>query len=131
MSALHVLARLPFLTPSRPAGPEALVVGRQPFDPSGDDRGYLLVETDGEISRARVRSALEAAGLPPLGFPAAAEEKVGRSRALQLQLVETASWIAADDPRLKRLTATLGDDAGIRSLGGYAQPIALAGSKRK
>lgn len=128
---LQVLARLPFLVASpRAAGPQALVVGRQPFDPSGDDRGYLLVETDGETSRARVRAALEAAGLAPLGFPAVVEEKVGRGRA-KLQLVETPAWIATDDPRLRRIAASLGTHASLHALGGYAQPIALTAAKRK
>lgn len=130
-SPLHILARLPFLVaPSRPAGPQALVVGRQPFDPSGDDRGYLLVETDGETSRARVRAAFEAAGLALLGFPAVVEEKVGRSRP-KLQLVETSAWIPADDPRLRRIATSLGVNASLRALGGYAQPIAPAAAKRK
>jgi chorismate mutase len=130
-SALHILARLPFLAAPRAALPQALVVGRQHFDPSGDDRGYLLIETEDEISRARLRTALEGAGLAPLGLPASAEEKLGRGRMLHLQLVETAAWVPADDQRFKRVAAALGPGTGLRSLGGYAQPIALSAAKRK
>lgn len=128
---LHILSRLPFLVSPARGVPEAVVVGRQAFDPSGDDRGYLLVETDGEVSRTRLRAALDAAGLAPVGFPAAVHEKLGRSRAVQLQLVELASWVRADDARLRRVAMTLGAGTALRMLGGYAQPIALPAAKRK
>lgn len=128
-SPLHILARLPFLAGSRREA-DAVVVGRQAFDPSADDRGYIAIETEQEISRARVRAALEAAGLAPLDFSARAEEKVARGRVVQYQLVETAGWVAADDARLRHLSAVLGG-ARVRSLGGYAQPLAPAPAKRK
>jgi chorismate mutase-like protein len=128
-SGLHILARLPFLAgPRREA--DAVVVGLQSFDPSTDDRGYLAIETETEISRSRMRTALEAAGLSPLAFPAQAEEKLARGRALQYQLVETPAWIPPNDLRMLRLAGALGG-AGVRSLGGYAQPLSPGSAKRK
>ncbi|MGQ0662206.1 MAG: chorismate mutase [Pseudomonadota bacterium] len=124
---LHILARLPF-APSRPdPGPAALVVGRQPFDPTGADRGYLLIETDREVSRARMRAAFDAAGLPAVRFTAAAAEKGSRAATTYLLLMETESWCAADDPRLQNVVAGLGEDAvRLRPIGGYAVPLAVA-----
>ena len=90
-----------------------------------------MVETDHAISRARLRAALEAARVEAVGFPAAAEEKVARGRGVQYQLVETADWLPGDDPRLRRLTVALGEGAAVRSLGGYAVPLAPQAAKRK
>ncbi|MBM3536502.1 MAG: chorismate mutase [Alphaproteobacteria bacterium] len=128
-SGLHILARLPFLAGSR-REVDAVVVGRQTFDPSADDRGYIAIETEKKISRSRMRAAMKAAGLSPLGFPTQAAEKPARGRVLQYQLVETSDWSAAGDPRLSRLSAVL-DGAGVRSLGGYARPLSPASTKRK
>ncbi len=128
---LQILARLPILGRRSSSGAHAAVVGRQPFDPSDDDRGYVLVETETSISRARLRAAFESARLQVVDFPATAEEKVARGRAVQYQLVELAAWVPGDDPRLGRLAAVLGGGVQIRSLGGYAQPIAPGVSKRK
>jgi chorismate mutase / prephenate dehydratase len=123
--SLTLLARLPFAGSSR--APDAVIVGRQAFDASGDDRGYVLVETRSAIGRARLQAALKAAGLTATGFPAAIEEKVARGGKLQYQLVETSQWVAANDPRLHGLATALGG-ATVRSLGGYARPLV---SKRK
>jgi|GEM_PF-440381 len=128
-SPLHILARLPFLGgPANEA--DGVVVGRQAFDPSADDRGYIAIETEEPVSRARLKGAFEKAGLLPVGFPAKAEERLARGRSVQYQLVETALWVAADDPRLRSLAAALGG-AGVRSLGGYARMLAPAPAKRK
>jgi len=122
--SLTLLARLPFVG-TRGSG--AVIVGRQGFDPSDDDGGYILVESKPPVSRARLRAALKTAGLPAIGFPAALEEKMARGGKLQYQLVETAHWVGPDDSRLQRLAAALGG-ATVRSLGGYARPLA---TKRK
>jgi chorismate mutase / prephenate dehydratase len=115
--ALHILARLPFAATSLQHA--ALVVGRQSFEPTGDDRGYLVVETDQEISRARLSRALVASGLQPLGFPAEAGGAF---------LVETEGYVGPGDPRLAQLGEQAGEGiARARSIGGYAVPLLLDG----
>jgi chorismate mutase/prephenate dehydratase len=110
---LMILARLPVV-----AGPgRGVIVGRQGFDPSGEDNGYILVESRKALS---LKSALKAAGL------AAVEEKLAWAGKTQYQLVETKEWVGPGDPRLHRLASAL--DAKVRSLGGYARPLV---SKRK
>lgn len=122
--ALHIVARLPFAATS--LQPAALIVGRQAFEPTGEDRGYLVIETDEEISRARLSTALAAANLKPIGFPAQARAADGRGQARVTLLVETEDYAGADDPRLVRLRETLGESiAGVRSIGGYAVPLLL------
>jgi chorismate mutase-like protein len=128
--ALSIVARLPFAATSlRPA---ALIVGTQAFEPTGEDRGYLVVETDKEISRARLAAALEAADLKPLGFPAEVRIADGRGRARATLLVETDSYADPGDARL----GAVGEKAGegilaIRSIGGYAVPLLLGRRRRK
>lgn len=122
--ALHILARLPFAASA--LQPAALIVGRQPFEPTGEDRGYLVLETDGEISRGRLSVALAAAGLKPRGFPAEARVADGRGAARPMLLVETEDYAAPGDARLDKLREVAG--AGLtaaRSIGGYAVPLQL------
>ena len=119
-NGLTILARLPFIGGSS-RGAEGVIVGRQGFDPSGEDAGYIVVESRKAAGSARLKSALKAVGL------SAIEEKVARGGKTQYQLVETSEWVGPDDPRLHRLAEAL--DAKVRSLGGYARP--LAAKKRK
>jgi chorismate mutase/prephenate dehydratase len=130
---LQILARLPFaMMATAPAATSpALVIGRQPFQSTGEDRGYLLLETDREVSRARLAVALSLAGLKPVGFPAAASEGGGPGETHRLQLIETETWAAAGDPRLKRFQEEMGDVAVIvRPIGGYAVPLVLGEARR-
>ena len=128
--ALSIIARLPFAATS--LQPAALVVGPQAFEATGEDRGYLVVETDKEISRARLSAALEAAGLKPLGFPAEVRVADGRGRARATLLVETDSYAGPDDQRLAAALEKAGEGIlGLRSIGGYAVPLALGRRRRK
>jgi chorismate mutase / prephenate dehydratase len=128
--ALSIIARLPFAATA--LQPAALVVGQQAFEPTGEDRGYLVVETDKEISRARLSAALEAAGLKPLGFPAEVHVADGRGRARATLLVETDSYAGADDRRLAAAHEKAGEGVlAIRSIGGYAVPLLLGRRRRK
>jgi chorismate mutase / prephenate dehydratase len=111
---VQILARLPFLrtASASPAG-DALVIGRQPFDPSGDDRLYVGLATE-----SRGPAALRAAAAA--GLHAVKPVASVRDRRRWLHLVET--------------VAPLGDvkcGPNVRLLGGYAVPMALTPAKRK
>lgn len=122
--ALHILARLPFAATA--LQPSALIVGRQAFEPTGDDRGYVVLETEGDMSRARLAAALAAAGLKPRGFPAEARLADGRGAARAMLLVETEDYAEPGDARLERLREAAGPGlAAARAIGGYAAPIQL------
>jgi chorismate mutase / prephenate dehydratase len=122
--ALQILARLPFAATA--LQPSALIVGRQAFEPTGDDRGYVVLETDGDFSRARLAAALTKAGLTPRGFPAEARVADGRGAARPLLLVETEDYVGPGDKRLESLREAAGPAlAAARPIGGYAVPIQL------
>jgi chorismate mutase-like protein len=102
---VFILAALPAL-----GRPQALVVGRQPFLPGGQDRGYVLAPA----SAALMRHA-RAAGLAPRARLAAARG---------LALIETDGSVTPDDARLAGLAAALGVKPGaVRSAGSIAAPI--------
>ncbi len=120
----RILARLPFARGL--GGDEALVVGCQPFEPTGEDRGYLSIETLGEISRTRLAGALEAAGMKALSFASldGAAEPAGLP---QQQLVEVEPYRTEDDPSFAVVKEKLGEDlVGLRMLGGYAVPLTVS-----
>jgi len=120
---LRILARIPVVTTEPAQG--ALVIGPQPFDRAGDDRGYLVVEAEQAIDRAGLARALKAVDLRPIGIAA---QVAGPAGAV---LVETQDYVAPDDPRLGRLVAETGGAATTaRAIGGYAVPVAPGGGRR-
>lgn len=120
--ALFILARLPFVVTQ--TEPSALIVAKQSFEPTGADRGYIVVETNREISRARLSRAIGDAGLKPLGFPAEVTE-TGRREDGTIYLVETEVSASPDDPRFTGLIEAVDGIIGVRAVGGYAEPIML------
>ncbi len=113
---IHVVGRLPFWT-RRPEGApmaQAFVVAAIAPDPSGNDRSLLGLELDPDLSRARLGSALAAAGLEP------GNVILRRDAGAAHALVEVAGFVADDDPRLARLGAVLRTPVVI---GAYAVPV--------
>lgn len=115
---LHIIARLPFWRP-RPDGmaqTDALVVAATPADASGDDRSFLGLECDSDVSRTRLSSELTAAGLKPetmvLLRPAGSP--------VANVLVEVEGYLADDDARLSHLGSVLRRPV---VLGNYAVPV--------
>lgn len=115
-----IVARLPFAGPGqgRGDGIEALAVGLINPVATGYDRSWLAIETAPDISRARFRSVLGAAGIEPTQLSA-----TQRSDDSWQQLVEIAGHMTNDDPRLARLMD--GRQTVLRAvvLGGYPVPL--------
>ncbi len=110
---MHIIARLPFWA-QRPEGTssvQAVVVAAAAPDASGEDRSFLGLELEQELSRARISAALTAAGLAPASLLLRPSHV----------LVEVDGHLTDDDPRLARLE---GFPRRPVVLGGYAIPIA-------
>lgn len=118
---IHVVARLPFWA-ARPEGApkvQALVVSAAPPDPSGQDRSLLGLELPLDVSRARLGTALSAAGFDC--GPVILRRDPGASVAHALADVE--GFVTDADPRLAALAAVLRPPV---VLGAYAVPVAPA-----
>ncbi len=115
-----IIGRLPFAGPGqgRGDGIEALAVGLLTPAATGYDRSWLAVETVPDISRARLRSVLAAAGIEPTQL-----SSTQKSEDSWLHLVEIAGHMTNDDPRLARLMD--GRQTVLRAvvLGGYPVPL--------
>lgn len=63
-NTVRIIGRLPFAGRGRGRGEnyQAAVIGRFPVEPSGDDCSLLAVETDADVSRERLRTALAFVG---------------------------------------------------------------------
>jgi len=115
---IHVVGRLPFWGPRPEGAPDvqALVVAAVAPDASGADRSLLGLELPLEVSRARLTTAVAAAGFEPgqiilrrdPGAPAAHV------------LAEVDGFVTDDDPRLARLDTVLRHPV---VLGAYAIPV--------
>lgn len=119
----RVIARLPICGPGtgRGDGIEALAIARLGQEDTGDDRTLIAVETGGDLSRAGLRAAVEAAGVPVLEVMDSRESGEG----VRLHLVEAGAYCAPDSACVQRLRA----DAAVHwavVIGGYATPFSAA-----
>jgi chorismate mutase len=116
----RIISRLPFSGPGpgRGDGIEALAIGRLTPEATGYDRSWLALETTPDISRARLRSVLGAAGLEPTLLAA-----TQRSEDNWLHLVEISGAITADDRRITRLVERKQPVIHAVLLGGYPVPF--------
>lgn len=117
---IHVIARLPFWQ-ERPVGAtnvKALVVGRAPPDPSGEDCTLIGLECAPDISRARLAGLLDGAGLKPVSIVLRRDPGAPVAQAL----IEVNGLLDDTDPRLARLDPTLRRPV---VLGGY--PVGVGG----
>ncbi|MEI6986617.1 MAG: chorismate mutase [Rhodospirillaceae bacterium] len=126
----HVVARLPFAGRSnyRSEDRDAFVIALVPHEPSAtgpasfqNDRSLLRIEVSGDLSRGRLKDALEAVGLPPTSFCS----WLGRGGgAATLHLVEIAGFVGTGDPRLAVFVERLLPlSARLNAMGGYAVPL--------
>jgi len=116
----RVIARLPFAGPGpgRGDGLEALAIGCMALEPTGYDRSWLAMETTPDISRARLRSVLSAAGIEPTLLAA-----TQRTEENWLHLVEVSGHLTSEDWRIARLVERKQPVLRAVLLGGYPAPF--------
>jgi chorismate mutase/prephenate dehydratase len=120
---LRIIAKLPFGARGSARGDrDAFVVAAIEPEESGDDRSVFLLESDEQLSRARLLTALTNVGLPPVVLAVTDGEADGGTF-----LVEFGGWVSSGDARFKDLQAGLGGTA-LRAvcLGAYARPLGAA-----
>lgn len=122
----QVVARLPFIGhgPGRSSGDgEALAVAAAPLEPSGADRALLRIDLAEDISRSRLKAALDGAGLPVVTF---FRSDSATAPAGSLHLVEIGDFVPPGDARLRLCAEQLGGQRlALVTIGGYAEPLAL------
>lgn len=120
----QIVARLPFAGVERGAGDdtEALAVALVAQQESGKDRGYLVLETSEQLSRARVKALFVEGGLEVIDV-----QTWGDTPDRRLHLIEIDGYLDPGDARLAGLRLT--DDekahAQVWSVGGYAVPFTV------
>ncbi len=123
---MRIVARLPLGDRSRAeSNPEfkALVVGRLKFDTSGEDRGFIALELDSTVSRAKIVDKLGVLDLKARSLYSAGNGNGNGKGGRSLHLAEVDGFVAADDKRLKELLKSLDCPEGrAMSLGGYPVP---------
>ncbi len=120
----RIVARLPFAQADEKSGArsgEGLVVAVAKTEPTGRDRTLVALEGTATLSRARLREALDAAGLPPAYLIAdLSAAGAGKSH----YLADLSGHLGADDARLASLKTTLdGQVVSIVAIGAYAEPL--------
>ena len=119
----QIIACLPFAPDPDADGdhPKALAIAKIMPEPTGDDRSMVVIETDDDISRAKLNENFAAVGLNPL-FSA---ERAGTpgSRGW-LHLVECEGFVLGEEERINLLAENLGEMVtAIHFLGAYAAPL--------
>lgn len=126
----RVIARLPFASPgnARPGGLHALAIGRGAPEPTGADRSLLVIDTNREISRTRLFSALKTGGLEANFLAAASAPDTAAN------LIEFDGLISPEDAPLQKALVPLGAAVDrVSFLGSYARPLTaeeLVGSRK-
>jgi chorismate mutase len=115
---LYVTGLLPFWHPRPEGTPDmlALVVASTPPDASGNDRSFLGLECDSDVSRARLSNELSAAGIKPESMVLLRQQGMPAAHVL----VEVDGYLTDDDPRLGKPGTVFGRPV---LLGSYAVPI--------
>lgn len=119
----RIMARLPFARPvDSPLHGEALAVGLDIPQETGDDRGYLAIEIADQASRSALRRVLQQAGFEVMDWKA----HVGRDRTAYY-LIEHVGILDDEDPRLSALYSA-GENIVSTAwpLGGYAMPLSAS-----
>lgn len=124
----RVIGRLPFLGEGPGDGRVALALAQMAHEPTGDDRTLVGIELNGDVSRGRLKEAVEAAGMTPRAFW---DTRPGRAGGVPLHLVEIDGYVAPRDERLALLLERLGE-AGQRAvpIGGFATPVVVGKTPR-
>jgi chorismate mutase/prephenate dehydratase len=119
---LHIVGRLPFWDPRPEGAPaaHAIVVASTPSDASEQDRSFVGLECDSDISRDRLSSELSGLGLKPEILVLARRP----GSPIANLLVEVDGYLADDDPRLVHLGPVLRQPI---VLGSYAAPVGEPG----
>jgi chorismate mutase-like protein len=118
-SVPHVMGRLPFgdIGNVRDPKAEAMVIGRAPNEPTGDDRSWIALGLKAPRSRRAVLAAAKA--LQP-----DAEICLDRGGKGQDWLLDVAGFAGEIDAQVAEVAQALGADA--RVLGSYAVPLRAA-----
>lgn len=117
----HVMGRLPFgdIGNVRDPKAEAMVIGRAPNEPTGDDRSWIMLTLQSQRSQRAVLTAAKA--LQP--DPRLCLERSGNGREWLLDVAGFPAEIAAE---LAAINGELGGGAEARVLGSYAAPLPAA-----
>ncbi len=119
----QIIARIPFAPDPRAGGeePKALAIAMMSPEPTDDDRSMVVIETDDEISRAKLSENFAAAGLNPLFL---VERPGTPERSGWLHLIECEGFVVAGESRISHLAVNLGEMVtAIHVLGAYAAPL--------
>jgi chorismate mutase-like protein len=97
-----VIARLPFIASAEREGPEdgAMALAFAGAEETGDDHTLIVIETEGEVSRAAINGALKAAELEVYYM----EVREDRGD-IRFVLLELKGFFSQHDPRIDRLAA--------------------------
>ncbi|MCB9991679.1 MAG: chorismate mutase [Rhodospirillales bacterium] len=119
---MRIMARLPLGDSSKEAPNlehRAIVVARLKYETSGDDRSFLALDLDGDISRGRIVDKAQALELKALSLHSCPGMMPGR----KLHLVEVEGYVDPDGEQSEKLARSFDDpDAKCTCLGGYPVP---------
>lgn len=122
--SMKIIARLPHGDRTDSAAPDAssraLVIAAIPFESTGEDRSFLILDSDQTLSRARIVSVCKDLDMPVLGIQT---RRAAGPNLTASHLVETESYVTEGDERIALLLKKLGD-TGAKALcvGGYSVP---------
>jgi chorismate mutase / prephenate dehydratase len=121
---LNIIQRLPYGSKDNYSFDQTpcLVVAQSGFDSSDEDRSFLLMRTDGSLSRSKIFDLFKESDLKPLQLYTC---KSRESQSSATHLLELDLYIKdAADERLQNVAKKMGDEnAQFFCVGGYPAPL--------
>jgi chorismate mutase/prephenate dehydratase len=127
---IRIVAAMPYgIAKDQSSGAQdrALVVSKTDYAPSGEDRTFIAIIIDGDVSRAKIIDVFKEEKLKVLGI-----NTRNKGPGDGMHLVEVEEFVKQDDPRLEKITGKFdGKSLKIFVVGGYPVPPVYKNAEKK
>ncbi len=121
--AMQISVRLPHGDDPQNLNPDyrSLVVGKTGFDSSDEDRSFILIQCDQDVSRAKIVSSAEDVGLKPLSL-SSKREPVDSVNTERKHLLEVDGYVVDGSEVAQLFKGKFEEETQVFCVGGYPVP---------
>jgi chorismate mutase / prephenate dehydratase len=128
---MHIVCAMPYgIAKDQAAGGQnrALVISKTDFSPSGEDRSFVVLKIERDVSRAKIIDVFKEQKLQVLSITTRKNDGVSES----LHLVEVDDYLTEEDDRLKKFAEKF-DGMNVKTavVGGYPVPPVYKTAEKK
>ncbi|HPD82789.1 MAG: chorismate mutase [Alphaproteobacteria bacterium] len=120
-NTLSIIVRLPHGDDPNNENPDyrALVIAKSGFDDSDEDHSFIFIQSDPSLSRGKIVSLAEEAGLKPVGLTS---KPVTEDSVIRNHLLEVEGYHTNECAHVTQFSSLFEDGAQVSCVGGYPVP---------